>query len=47
MSEKEQLDKYFGKNGIAVSAAAALGTLFSDSSDGLTIAKTIDGSFLD
>ena len=47
MSEKEQLDKYFGKNGIAASAAAALGTLFSDSSDGLTIAKTIDGSFLD
>jgi len=47
MSEQEQLDKYFGKNGIAASAAAALGTLFSDSSDGITIAKTIDGSFLD
>jgi taurine transport system substrate-binding protein len=46
LSEKEQLDKYFGKSGIAASAAAALGTLFSDSSDGLTIAKTIDGSFL-
>ena len=47
MSEEEQLAKYFGKDGIAASAAAALGTLFSDSSDGLTIAKTIDGSFLD
>ena len=47
MSEEEQLSKYFGKDGIAASAAAALGTLFSDSSDGLTIAKTIDGSFLD
>ena len=46
MSEEEQLAKYFGKDGIAASAAA-LGTLFSDSSDGLTIAKTIDGSFLD
>jgi taurine transport system substrate-binding protein len=46
LSEQEQLDRYFGKNGIAASAAAALGTLFSDSSDGLTIAKTIDGSFL-
>lgn len=46
MSEEEQLEKYFGENGIAASAAAALGTLFSDSSDGLTIAKTIDGSFL-
>ncbi len=46
MSEAEQLEKYFGKNGIAASAAAALGTLFSESSDGLTIAKTIDGSFL-
>ena len=47
MSEEEQLAKYFGKDGIAASAAAALGTLCSDSSDGLTIAKTIDGSFLD
>jgi hypothetical protein len=47
MTEEEQLTKYFGKDGIAASAAAALGTLFSDSSDGLTIAKTIDGSFLD
>lgn len=47
MSEEEQLAKYFGKDGIAASAAAALGTLFSDSSDGLTIAKTIDGSFFD
>jgi hypothetical protein len=47
MSEEEQLKNYFGKDGIAASAAAALGTLFSDSSDGLTIAKTIDGSFLD
>jgi taurine transport system substrate-binding protein len=47
MSEEEQLAKYFCKDGIAASAAAALGTLFSDSSDGLTIAKTIDGSFLD
>ena len=30
MSEEEQLAKYFGKDGIAASAAAALGTLFSD-----------------
>ena len=47
MTEADQLKNYFGKDGIAASAAAALGTLFSDSSDGVTIAKTIDGSFLD
>ena len=43
---KEQRDKYFGKDGIAASAAASLGLTFKDDSDGKKIAKAIDGSFL-
>ncbi len=43
---QEQLEKYFNKGGIAESAAASLGLVFSDDSDGSAIAKTIDGSFL-
>jgi len=43
---EEQLAKYFGKDGIAASAAASLGLVFKGDSDGKTIAKTIDGSFL-
>ncbi|MGI9407437.1 MAG: ABC transporter substrate-binding protein [Hyphomicrobiaceae bacterium] len=45
-SNKEQLEKYFGKDGIAASAAAALGLTFKGDSDGSKIAKTIDPSFL-
>lgn len=45
-TSKEQLEKYFGKDGIAASAAASLGLVFSKTSDGNSIAKTIDGSFL-
>jgi len=45
MSEKTQMDKYFGKDGVAAAAAAALGVVFSDASDGAAIAKTIDSSF--
>jgi len=43
---KEQLEQYFNKGGIAASAAASLGLVFSGDSDGSKIAKTIDGSFL-
>jgi taurine transport system substrate-binding protein len=43
---QEQLDNYFGPEGIAATAAASLGLVFSDNSDGTAIAKTIDGSFL-
>ena len=43
---QEQMDGFFGPNGIAASAAAALGLVFSSDSDGSAIAKTIDGSFL-
>lgn len=43
----EQIANYFGANGIAASAAASLGLVFSDTSDGSAIAKTIDGSFLE
>ena len=46
MTEKQQMDKYFGPDGVAASAAA-LGVVFSDSSDGSAIAKTIDSSFFD
>ncbi len=46
-SNKEQLEKYFGKDGIAASAAASLGLVFKGDSDGTKIAKTIDGSFLE
>ena len=45
-TSKEQSDKYFGKGGIAASAAASLGLVFKGDSDGSKIAKTIDGSFL-
>lgn len=45
-TSKEQLEKYFGKDGIAANAAASLGLVFSKTSDGKSIAKTIDGSFL-
>ncbi|MEO0617876.1 MAG: ABC transporter substrate-binding protein [Pseudomonadota bacterium] len=45
-SRKEQLEKYFGDKGTAAEAAASLGVVFSDASDGKSIAKTIDGSFL-
>jgi taurine transport system substrate-binding protein len=44
---QEQIDTYFGKDGIAATAAASLGLAFSDDSDGSQIAKTIDGSFLE
>ena len=44
---EEQRDKYFSKGGIAESASASLGLVFSDDSDGTEIAKTIDGSFLE
>ena len=46
-SAKEQLEKYFSENGIAAQAAASLGLVFKDDSDGSSIAKTIDGSFLE
>ena len=42
----EQVEKYMGKDGIAAAASASLGLVFSDDSDGSSIAKTIDGSFL-
>ncbi len=43
---QEQLDNYFSEGGTAASAAASLGLVFADDSDGSEIAKTIDGSFL-
>ncbi|MGB3147919.1 MAG: hypothetical protein WBA91_09220, partial [Paracoccaceae bacterium] len=43
---QEQIDTYFGPDGIAAAAAASLGVVFTDDSDGTAIAKTIDGSFL-
>lgn len=45
-SNKEQLEKYFGKDGIAASAAGALGLVFKGDSNSSNIAKTIDPSFL-
>ena len=45
-SNAEQLEKFFGENGEAASASASLGLVFKDDSDGSSIAKTIDGSFL-
>ncbi len=45
-TSKEQKEKYFGRDGIAASAAASLGLVFRGDSDGSAIAKTIDGSFL-
>lgn len=46
-SNAEQLEKYFGENGIAADAAASLGLVFSDATDKDALAKTIDGSFLE
>ncbi len=46
-SAAEQMEKYFGPDGIAASAAASLGLVFQGDSDGMMIAKTIDGSFLE
>ncbi len=43
---QEQLETYFNEDGIAASAAASLGLVFSGDSDGSAISKTIDGSFL-
>lgn len=45
-SAKEQMEKYFIKDGIAAQASASLGLVFKGDSDGSSIAKTIDGSFL-
>ena len=42
----QQKAQFFGKDGIAASAASSLGLVFSGDSDGSSIAKTIDGSFL-
>ncbi|MBX2867334.1 MAG: ABC transporter substrate-binding protein [Acidiferrobacterales bacterium] len=46
-SAKEQMEQYFSEGGIAEAAAASLGLVFSDASDGAAIATTIDGSFLE
>jgi taurine transport system substrate-binding protein len=46
-SAAEQKENYLGKDGIAAQAAASLGLVFSGDSDGSSIAKTIDGSFLE
>ena len=46
-SNAEQIEQYFGENGIAAEAAASLGLVFSDTSDKDALAKTIDGSFLE
>lgn len=46
-SAAEQIEKYFSEGGIAAQAAASLGLVFKDDSDGSQIAKTIDGSFLE
>ena len=45
-SNAEQLEQYFGENGIAADAAASLGLVFSDDTDKEALAKTIDASFL-
>ena len=45
-SIEEQVNEYFNEGGIAASAAASLGLVFSGDSDGSQIAKTLDGSFL-
>ena len=47
LSEEDQKTKFFGPDGVAASAAAALSEVFSEASDGALIAKTIDASFLD
>ncbi len=46
-SNREQMEQYFGENGIAAEAAASLGLVFSDATDAAALAKTIDGSFLE
>ncbi len=46
-SNMEQMEQYFGENGIAAEAAASLGLVFSDATDAAALAKTIDGSFLE
>lgn len=46
-SNMEQIEQYFGENGIAAEAAASLGLVFSDATDAAALAKTIDGSFLE
>jgi len=46
-SAKDQMMTFFGDSGVAASAAASLGLVFSGDSDGSQIAKTIDGSFLE
>ena len=46
-SNKEQMEKYFGADGLAVEGAASLGLVFSDETDKEALAKTIDGSFLE
>jgi len=43
---EEQCTKYFAPGGIAETAAASLGLVFSDQTDKEMLAKTIDGSFL-
>lgn len=45
-SLQDQIDNYFNEDGTAAQAAASLGLVFADDSDGTAIAKTIDGSFL-
>jgi len=46
-SNAEQLETYFGPDGIAADAAASLGLVFSDDTDKAALEKTIDGSFLE
>ncbi|MBT6533019.1 MAG: ABC transporter substrate-binding protein [Marinovum sp.] len=43
----DQINNFFNEGGLAASASASLGLVFSDSSDGSSIEKTLDGSFLD
>lgn len=43
---EEQLNTYFNEGGLAYTASASLGLVFSDSSSASSLAKTIDGSFL-
>ena len=47
LTEEEQKAKFFGPDGAAAAAAANLGMVFSNTSDGASIAKTIDASFMD
>ena len=46
-SNKEQMEQFFGPDGLAVEGAASLGLVFSDESDKEALAKTIDGTFLE